>query len=135
MSIDINRLSPAAQKQVMAQMGAAPKRNKYGNSKTKVGRITFDSKKEAGRYTELMAMQNAGEISDLHLQQDFTLQEAYTEPTGSRIRAIRYKCDFTYTRNGKLVAEDVKSRATKTQVYSMKKKMMQQKFGITVKEV
>lgn len=135
MSVDISQLSPAAQKQVMAKMGRRQKKSKYGNIKTQIGGITFDSRKEAGRYAELMAMQRAGKIRDLHLQQDFTLQEAFTEPTGSRIRAIRYKCDFTYIEDGKLVVEDVKSRATKTAVYAMKKKMMQQKFGIEIKEV
>lgn len=135
MSVDISQLSPAAQKQVMAKMGRRQKKSKYGNIKTQIGGITFDSRKEAERFAELAALQKAGKISGLHLQQDFTLQEAFTEPTGSRIRAIRYKCDFTYIEDGKLVVEDVKSRATKTAVYAMKKKMMQQKFGITVKEV
>lgn len=51
--------------------------------------IRFDSKKEAGRFRELQAMLQAGLIRELRLQQDFTLQEAYTTPDGRRIRAIR----------------------------------------------
>lgn len=56
--------------------------------------IRFDSKKEAGRFRELQAMLQAGLIRELRLQQDFTLQEAYTTPDGRRIRAIRYCADF-----------------------------------------
>ncbi len=37
--------------------------------------------------------------------------------------------DFSYTRNGELVVEDVKSRATRTRDYIMKKKMMRRDFG------
>ncbi len=51
----------------------------------------------------------------MRLQQDFTLQEAYTTPDGRRIRAIRYCADFCYerkTQNGwEKIVEDVKSRA------------------------
>ena len=34
-----------------------------------------------------------------------------------------------------LVVEDVKSQATKTQVYKLKKKLFEQKYGIEIKEV
>ena len=33
------------------------------------------------------------------------------------------------------VVEDVKSRATKTRVYEMKKKLMREKFGIEIQEI
>ena len=59
--------------------------------------IRFDSQKEARRFDELMLLQKAGKIRELKLQVDFTLQEAYTMPdTGNRVRAIRYRADFTY---------------------------------------
>ena len=79
--------------------------------------------------------QRAGEIEDLRLQVDFTLQEAYTDCNGKRVRAIRYKADFSYRENGKLTVEDVKSRATKTSTYMIKKKMMKERFGIDIQEV
>ena len=44
MSNDLARLSPAAQKQVMEKMR---KPGKYKAQKTKRGKLTFDSKKEA----------------------------------------------------------------------------------------
>lgn len=59
MSNDLARLSPAAQKQVMEKM---QKPGKYKAQKTKRGKLTFDSKKEAERYDALMLLQKAGEI-------------------------------------------------------------------------
>ena len=78
-------------------------------------------------------MSQAGEIRKLRLQQNFTLQEGYTDPDGTRIRAIVYKADFTYERrewdaDGKErwapVVEDVKTRPTRTKDYLIKKKLM-----------
>lgn len=107
--------------------------------------VTFDSRKEARRYDALMALLAAGAIRDLKLQPEFTLQEAYTTTEGVRVRAIRYQGDFSYERatspdcNGEIhwlrVVEDVKSPATKTRVYEIKKKLMQERFGIDVREV
>ena len=112
---------------------------KYHNVRTQRtledgGKVDFDSKKEARRYDELMAMLRAGQIRDLKLQPQFTIQEAYTTPEGQRVRAIRYQADFSYERatepdcNGEIhwlrVVEDVKSRATKTRVYEDRKSVV-----------
>ena len=45
--------------------------------------LRFDSKKEARRFEALLLRLQAGEIQNLKLQQDYTLQEAYTLPTES----------------------------------------------------
>ena len=98
--------------------------------------IRFDSQKEARRYDHLILRQQAGEIRDLRLQVDFTLQEAYTDQEGRRIRAIRYRADFTYReRDGCLVVEDVKSRPTRTREYLIKRKLMKDRHGIEITEV
>lgn len=120
-------------------------RSKFGNEKTQLAHLHFDSKKEARRFQELYAMLQAGEIIDLRLQQDFTLQEAFTDPDGRRICAIRYRADFTYKErndreyagggNWEPVVEDVKSRPTRTKEYVMKKKLMKDKLGIEIREV
>jgi len=138
-------------------------RGKYGNvgAVREVGGnvIRFDSQKEARRFDELLLLWRKGNIRDLKLQEDFTLQEAYTSPeTGTRVRAIRYRADFTYlervgddfgcmtggqgsgrpTDEGcvwRKVVEDVKSEATKTRVYEIKKKLLREKFGIEIREV
>lgn len=120
-------------------------RNKYGNEKTVRGNLKFDSKKEARRFEELQSMEQVGQIRSLRLQQEFVLQPAYTTASGERVRAIRYIADFCYERptrpdqTGTVywipVVEDVKSRATRTQKYIIKKKLMQEKLGITIQEV
>lgn len=125
--------------------------SKYGNQKTTVNGIKFDSQKEARRYQYLKWAEYNGLIYQLRLQQDFTLQEAFTTTDGKRHRAIRYKADFTYRigprqsryvvedywlalPEGALVIEDVKSNGTRTKEYNMKKKMMAEK-GFTIYEV
>lgn len=143
MGIDISRLGPAAQKQILQKLQQEQrekaKPSKYGNVKTQrvVNQdvIPFDSQKEARRYDELMLELRAGSIRDLRLQPQFTLQESYKTYDGKRVRAIRYVADFSYILNGALVVEDVKSKATKTSQYQMKRKMMQERFGIAVEEV
>lgn len=148
---DISKLPERYQKQIMAKMAERergkpapakrPKPGKYRNVKTEENGIKFDSKKEAKRYLELMARREAGEIDDLRLQVNFTLQEGYTKPDGERVRAIVYKADFTYKKrdaNGRYtlyIVEDVKSKATKTRTYEIKKKLMREKFRIEVQEV
>ena len=113
MGVSIESLSPWAQRQVLQKLTAA------------------EAQKKAARESKL--------------QQQFTLQEAYTTTEGVRVRAIRYQADFTYQkpqfvdRDGEwiwgLVVEDVKSRATKTRAYAMKKKLMQERFNIEIQEV
>lgn len=134
------------------------RRGKFGNVQTTVAGIKFDSRKEARRFEVLMLAQDFGLIRDLHLQQDFTLQEGYTTPMGERIRALRYKADFVYTvcpwepqragilhfeqedlgywyfHGGEQVVEDVKSTATRTKDYRIKKKLMAGK-GYAIREV
>ena len=81
-------------------------------------------------------MQEAGLISDLKLQHNFTLREAYTLPDGERVTGTVYKADFTYYDSaGNFIVEDVKSEATKkNSVYQLKKKLMMDK-GFRIQEV
>ena len=98
--------------------------SKYGNQKTKVDGIDFDSEKEALRYAELRMLEKAGAIQDLQLQKRFELQPAFYH-NGHKQRPIYYVCDFFYIEKGKYIIEDVKSAATKNNaVYKLKRKMM-----------
>lgn len=117
-----------------------PKGTKYHNTPTE--RVTtsgavlrFDSQKEARRYDYLIERERAGLIRDLRLQVDFTLQEAYTDTVGRRVRAIRYRADFTYREGDCLVVEDVKSRGTRTREYLLKRKLMKDRLRIDITEV
>ena len=115
---DLARLSPDAQRQIYLKTVAAQRersaKRKYNNQPTERNGIKFDSRKEAKRYEELMFLRQAGEIDNLKLQPQFTLQESYMTPEGERIRAIRYVADFSYTQGSQMVVEDVKSKATAT---------------------
>ena len=173
MAINVTDLPPKYQRQAMekymaqqVRRGATPpatavqnqpKENKYHNTPTE--RVTasgavlrFDSQKEACRFDALILRQQAGQIRNLRLQVDFTLQEAYTDTEGRRVRAIRYKADFVYLERDhaveadaktigfpceswRKVVEDVKSKATKTQKYAIKKKMLKERFGLDITEV
>jgi len=105
------------------------KMSKYNAIKTTVDGITFDSRKEASRYTELKLLSKAGEIRELRRQVPFELI-----PKRGKLRAIRYVADFVYADNhGNDIVEDVKGM--KTQVYKLKKRMMLEKYGIEIQEV
>lgn len=147
-SKDLARLGPRAQRQLLEKLGAQQRRQsqaKYHNEPTVVNGIRFDSRKEARRYDELMVLLRAGKIRNLRLQAQYTLQESFVAPEGTRIRAIKYVADFAYERpaepeqNGVVhwlpVVEDVKSRATKTPQYEMKKKLLYDKYRIEITEV
>ena len=56
--------------------------------------ITFDSQTEARRHTVLRNREAAGLVLDLTLQPSFELQEAFTDGSGKRHRAITYAVDF-----------------------------------------
>jgi hypothetical protein len=114
---------------------AAPA-NKYHASKVAVNGITFDSKKEAARWRELEEMERAGEIIDLKRQVPFELIQAF-ECSGKKFRPTKYVADFAYVsaEDGKYVVEDVKSPATRTRLYLLKKKLMALVHGIIIKEV
>lgn len=147
--INLSDLPPHYQQQAMKQLAEqmqkkqaaaeAPARSKYGNVKTERDSLHFDSKKEARRFDDLLLMERAGEIKDLRLQVEFTLQAAYTTTTGERVRAIRYLADFAYYRKAgdgwEYVVEDVKSKPTRTRTYLMKKKLMADRLGLAITEV
>lgn len=101
---------------------------KFRAIRTEVDGITFASRKEARRYSELKLLERAKQISGLELQPVYRL-----EVNGALI--CKYLPDFRYIQDGKLVVEDVKSDPTKTPVYRIKKKLLAALFGIEVKEV
>lgn len=103
---------------------------KYHNKKTTVNGITFDSKLEAARYSELLVLERGGFISALSCQPKFMLQDGF-EYDGKKERAIYYIGDFQYLDNDtdKWVIEDVKSPATRTAVYLVKRKLFLAKYG------
>lgn len=126
-------------------------RAKYGNRKAVIDGITFDSKKEAQRYTELKLLEKAGKITGLQLQREFELipeqrektDQIYTKgPNKGRFkpgklleRKCSYVADFVYwdLENNCMVVEDAKGMRTKE--YIIKRKLMLHIYGIRIKEV
>lgn len=111
---------------------------KYKNRKFVMDGITFDSKKEAARWTELKRQEMAGEIYDLQRQVPFILIPCQRNEKGKVIeREARYIADFTYrdVKTGRIVVEDVKSPITKTREYILKRKLLLYRHGIRIKEV
>lgn len=110
-------------------------RSKYGNTKTEVNGIKYDSKKEAERSIELEQLEKLGKIKNLERQKKYTLQPSF-KFLGKTIREISYVADFVYEEDGKVIVEDVKSPITRANpVYKLKKKMMMYVHGIEIVEV
>lgn len=121
---------------------------KYHAQKVTVNGMTFDSKKEFKRYSELLAMEKAGKIQGLQRQVKFTLIPAqYEESSETYTRGARkgeskrgklierecaYYADFVYQQDGKAVVEDCKG--VKTEVYKIKRKLMLDRYGVRIKE-
>ena len=124
-------------------------RRKYNNKKVTVDGIVFDSKREASRYSELIMLQRAGEISGLQRQVRYLLipaqrevsNEVYKrgEKKGQRKpgrlleKEVTYIADFVYYKDGELIVEDTKGFRTKD--YIIKRKLMLYVHHIRIKEI
>ena len=126
-------------------------KHKYRAVKTTVDGKTFDSKKEAKRYTELKLLEKTGMITHLELQPTYQI-------TVNGVDICKYKADFRYftvraenreqynnskgewqtptltgDKEGQIV-EDVKGY--KTPIYRLKKKLVEACYpGTLIKEV
>ncbi|MEK6420002.1 MAG: DUF1064 domain-containing protein [Burkholderia gladioli] len=117
--------------------GAAKKQPKYRNTKCEHDGIKFDSLKERSRWFHLIQLRAAGAIRDLEMQVPFVLIERAKRDDGTWEKATKYVADFVYVdvATGKKVVEDVKSPATrKNPAYVLKRKLMLDRHGITIKE-
>jgi hypothetical protein len=123
---------------------AEKKMSKYHSRKVTRDGITFDSVKEAKRYSELLLLERAGAIQDLKRQVKFVLIPTQREPDTRGVRGgiikgkvleleCSYVADCVYTENGKTVVEDTKGFRTKD--YVIKRKLMLSVHGIRIKEV
>lgn len=122
-------------------------RSKYHSRKVVRDGISFDSAKEAKRYSELKLLERAGVITDLQLQVKYVLIPAQREPdtVGPRGRVVKgklleretcYIADFVYQQGGETVVEDVKGYkgSTAYAVFALKRKLMLKEYGIRIKE-
>lgn len=107
---------------------AEKRRNKYGNDPCYLDGKRFDSKHEATVYKDLMLRVQAGELKCVLRQVRFDLAD---------VERLQYVADFvTISPEMKIEVLDAKSDATrKNKVYTIKKKLMREKWGIEIQEV
>lgn len=110
-------------------------KTKYKSKKTIIDGITFASKKEAKRYSELKLLLKCGQIADLELQKEFILLPSQKGENGKvKERSVKYKADFVYKdKNGKQIVEDTKG--FKTAEYIIKRKLMLYIHNIEIQEI
>jgi hypothetical protein len=101
--------------------------SKFNSKKTVVDGITFSSKREAKRFSELKLLERAKQITCLELQKRFAIEH-------NGVKICSYVCDFAYYEQplGNFVVED--SKGFRTPIYSLKKKLMKAFYGITIRE-
>lgn len=107
---------------------SSKRRHKYAAKRTVVDDISFASKAEAKRYTELKLLERAGKITDLKLQQPIIC-------IVNGMQVTKYVSDFSYyCRERKdIIWEDVKG--FRTDVYKLKRKLVKACTGIDITEI
>lgn len=111
-------------------------KSKYKNQKTVIKNIRFDSKLEGMVYLKILEFSKKYPIA-FDRQPEYVLIDGFMV-NGNRYRKTVYKGDFNVVINGKIYTIDVKSPASETQVFKLKRKLFAQKYGreiITVKSV
>lgn len=98
-------------------------KSKYGAKKTNVDGITFDSKKEAEFYCDLKLQAAIGDIDGFCMQPVFILAPG-----------LKYKADFiVFHKDGHF--EIIDTKGFKTKEYIAKKKVLEDKYNLKIKEV
>lgn len=117
----------------------AAARSKYGAKATIIDGIRFASGKEGRRYVDLAMLQRGGLIADLELQPQYPIDVVeITAGAGAElIHCGVYTADFRYVdlETGEVVIEDVKSDATRTTDYRLRKRLIEAIHGITIREI
>lgn len=113
------------------------KPNKYNAQKTTVCGRTFDSKREAEVYLELLAQKQAGEIVRIGFQPSYTVLAGFRDNTGKKQRPITYTADFFVTyADGH--SEVIEVKGVRTRDYLLRKKLflhMMRETDIIFREV
>ena len=101
-------------------MNKTETKSKYGNKKTVVDGIRFDSEREAKRWEELKILEKKGEISHLERQPSFKLYGKsgpvlIKSPRYKNGRHATYRADFAYfcAARNKRIIEDAKGMRTR----------------------
>ena len=127
-TLTVEQFRALAEKQ---KSGSGKNKSKYHAEKCN----GYDSKKEYYRAQQLKLWLKAGVISELREQVVFLLIPSQINSEGIEEKPVRYKADFVYIDNatGQIVVEDTKG--FRTPEYIIKRKLMLQVHGITIKEI
>ena len=113
------------------------KANKYNARKTTVCGNTFDSRREAEIYLDLLSRKQAGEVLRIGLQPQYTLLEGFRDNTGKNQKPITYTADFFVTyADGH--SEVIEVKGVRTRDYVLRKKLflhMMRETDIIFREV
>lgn len=115
---------PTARKAIgnVMRLVRAQNKNKYNARKTTVCGHTFDSRREAEIYLDLLSRKQAGKVLRIGLQPQYTLLEGFRDNTGKKQRPITYTADFFVAyadgRN-----EVIEVKGVRTRDYLLRKKM------------
>lgn len=113
------------------------KKNKYNARKTVMCGHTFDSKREAEIYLDLLSRKQHGEIIRIGLQPSYTLLEGFKDNTGKNQKPITYTADFFVTyADGH--SEVIEVKGVRTRDYLLRKKLflhMMRETDILFREV
>jgi hypothetical protein len=105
--------------------------SRYGNVKTTVDGITFDSKMEARFYEFVKELRMTGKIGAFEMQVKYEIFPAYTF-NGKKVRKVEYVADFVvYHHDGTEEIIDVKG--VETDVFKLKRKMFEYKYQKPIK--
>ena len=103
--------------------------NKWGNRKTEVGGITFDSKLESDVYRVLTLMRMQNMVGSMFLQQRFVLQAGFYADFHRRmVQPIVYVADFFYFDIKDNIWVVLDAKGVKTAVFRIKEKMFLKKY-------
>ena len=98
------------------------KANKYNARKTTVCGHTFDSRREAEIYLDLLSRKQHGEVLRIGFQPQYTILEGFRDNTGKKQRPITYTADFFVAyadgRN-----EVIEVKGVRTRDYLLRKKL------------
>lgn len=112
---------------------ATKKGNKYGAQKTMYNGELYDSKKEADYARRLQYLKHAKELKDRVVQ--IERQVPYSITVGKRGKVVAtYFADFRVT-YGDLRQEVIDVKGVRTAVYILKKKLVEEIYQISIKEV
>lgn len=108
------------------------RKEKYGRIKKTVDGIVFDSTCEAQAWSILKLWEAAGAITGLEVQPEFQLEAGFMVD-GKKVRAIKYRADFLFVKDGRKTVVDVKG--VQTQAFVIKAKLFKARFPQLVFEI